>query len=701
MIYETAGKYLEVATAIIYGLCLQYFLNCFLKKELSSDFEIQHKNRNSISFWSKYRCYLRGQAAALIFIIWEILEKILLEKSDKEKQIYLERSGYFIVSAVIVFFIAKGLFYFQSRLAMFIVITFFAVISLGSFLVHLIAQAGDQVSTFLLWCIRQGYLPEENSNIIMELTAVVFLILIYAALWAVVFFSLQKVAGYFPQQGYFLQKAEFLLLIMPGGIGILLCMLLRLVLFDVRENNGILLYDKLPATRLIIPAILFLVLWLVVYAVKLFDDMVSLNQEKNEKAVLKAQLAGMKEQVQQAEYVCAGIKELRHDIKSTFAVILQLSERGSEKTKDDRDQTEDTMDKSVKKTQEKMENNNQERQREEKNNRYNGNAEYQKKQRNNNQERQRAAKNNRNNDNAEHQKEQRNNNQELQEAAKNNRNNDNAEHQKEHRNNNQELQEAAKNNRNNDNIEHQKEQRNNNQERQEAAKNNRYNDNAEYYNRHKTYLEELGRRLAALEIKFHTGNMVADALLYAKWLELSKTLPELVFDVEELYFPEGITINAYDLGIILGNALDNAAEACQRMKIKDDVKVKTKDDKAMETAKDKVSPNDIKEQVYYTEKENIEESKVKDCSRELGEGMFIRLRSFQKKKMFFLEVENCFDGKLLKRKDKEFPTTIKKEKGIHGIGLSNIKRIAEKYQGAVDWSVKEDIFTLSVMIKCD
>lgn len=615
MIYETAGKYLEVATAIIYGLCLQYFLNCFLKKELSSDFEIQHKNRNSIGFWSKYRCYLRGQAAALIFIVWKILEKILLEKSDKEKQVYLERSGYFIVSAVIVFFIAKGLFYFQSRLAMFIVITFFAVISLGSFLVHLIAQAGDQVSTFLLWCIRQGYLPEENSNIIMELTAVVFLILIYAALWAVVFFSLQKVAGYFPQQGYFLQKAEFLLLIMPGGIGILLCMLLRLVLFDVRENNGILLYDKLPATRLIIPAILFLVLWLVVYAVKLFDDMVSLNQEKNEKAVLKAQLAGMKEQVQQAEYVCAGIKELRHDIKSTFAVILQLSERGSEKTKDDRDQTEDTMDKSAKKTQKKMENNNQEPQETAKNNRYNGNAEYQ------------------------------------------------------------------------------KEQRSNNQEQQRAVKNNRHNGNAEYYNQHETYLEELGRRLAALEIKFHTGNMVADALLYAKWLELSKTLPGLVFDVEELYFPEGITIDAYDLGIILGNALDNAAEACQRMKIKDD--------KAMETAKDKVSPNDIKEQVYYTEKENIEESKVKDCSRELGEGMFIRLRSFQKKKMFFLEVENCFDGKLLKRKDKEFPTTIKKEKGIHGIGLSNIKRIAEKYQGAVDWSVKEDIFTLSVMIKCD
>lgn len=623
MIYETAGKYLEVATAIIYGLCLQYFLNCFLKKELSSDFEIQHKNRNSICFWSKYRCYLRGQAAALIFIIWKILEKILLEKSDKEKQIYLERSGYFIVSAVIVFFIAKGLFYFQSRLAMFIVITFFAVISLGSFLVHLIAQAGDQVSTFLLWCIRQGYLPEENSNIIMELTAVVFLILIYAALWAVVFFSLKKVAGYFPQQGYFLQKAEFLLLIMPGGIGILLCMLLRLVLFDVRENNGILLYDKLPATRLIIPAILFLVLWLVVYAVKLFDDMVSLNQEKNEKAVLKAQLAGMKEQVQQAEYVCTGIKELRHDIKSTFAVILQLSESGGEKPKGDRDQTEDTMDKSAKKTQEKMENNNQEPQETAKNNRYNNNAEYQ------------------------------------------------------------------------------KEQRSNNQEQQRAVKNNRYNGNAEYYNQHETYLEELGRRLAALEIKFHTGNMVADALLYAKWLELSKTLPGLVFDVEELYFPEGITINAYDLGIILGNALDNAAEACQRMKIKDDVKVKTKDDKVMETAKDKVSPNDIKEQVYYTEKENIEESKVKDCSRELGEGMFIRLRSFQKKKMFFLEVENCFDGKLLKRKDKEFPETIKKEKGIHGIGLSNIKRIAEKYQGAVDWSVKDDLFTLSVMIKCD
>ena len=67
--------------------------------------------------------------------------------------------------------------------------------------------------------------------------------------------------------------------------------------------------------------------------------------------------------------------------------------------------------------------------------------------------------------------------------------------------------------------------------------------------------------------------------------------------------------------------------------------------------------------------------------------------------MFFIEVENSFDGKITRKKYCEFPVTDKKDKKAHGIGLSNIKNTAEKYHGGVDWSAENKKFTLTVMLQ--
>ncbi|MCI9019064.1 MAG: ATP-binding protein, partial [Lachnospiraceae bacterium] len=36
---------------------------------------------------------------------------------------------------------------------------------------------------------------------------------------------------------------------------------------------------------------------------------------------------------------------------------------------------------------------------------------------------------------------------------------------------------------------------------------------------------------------------------------------------------------------------------------------------------------------------------------------------------------------------------------LHGIGLVNIKHVAESYEGTVDWDVAERMFILAVMLK--
>ena len=155
-----------------------------------------------------------------------------------------------------------------------------------------------------------------------------------------------------------------------------------------------------------------------------------------------------------------------------------------------------------------------------------------------------------------------------------------------------------------------------------------------------------------LEFRFKTGNAVVDTLLNMKYHEITRLVPDLQMDVEELKFPEKLFIQSYDIGIILGNALDNAIEACRKLKAK-----------------------------------------------EPDAEAFIRISSFQRRELFFLNVENSFDGMLVRKPQKEFPVTDKADRENHGIGLVNIKSTAEKYLGTTDFKIKGRVFILSVMMK--
>ncbi len=126
-----------------------------------------------------------------------------------------------------------------------------------------------------------------------------------------------------------------------------------------------------------------------------------------------------------------------------------------------------------------------------------------------------------------------------------------------------------------------------------------------------------------------------------------------MMNADKLLLPQGIIqIHSYDIGVILGNVVDNAIEACRKLKAK-----------------------------------------------EPGADAFIRISSLQKGNLLILKVENSFDGKVVRKPQNEFPVTDKSDRKSHGIGLTNIKSTAEKYQGAVDFKVNGKVFVLSVMMK--
>lgn len=480
--YDTVSAVLEVLYALAQGYCLQYFLGVFLE-----------------SRFPKGRC--SGLSAAASYGILRMGLNYLIPSGYESAAILLKQILVFVMLLMLAFCFYKVVY----AITVFLAVTFMAVSEISFFLAYMVIQLGSRVFDFLSWCFGKGYFSQADDYVrVIKLTAYGLQVLMCAVFILLLYFSLRKIINSYKEKDYVMHRTELLFILTPGLVGWLICLLLRMIMVTVENGQMKLLYDKYPLLLWIVPMILILSLLSVLYSIKLFQDMIYLNREKSSRVILEKQIGSMQEHMTEMERVYSGIRSMKHDMKNTLAVIMQLAAGKGEKE-------------------------------------------------------------------------------------------------------NTELQ---------------------------------------------AYLSELNQTMDRLEFQFKTGNAVVDTLLTMKYHEAVRTMPDLQMDAERLLFPDNLLIQSYDIGIILGNALDNAIEACRKLK----------------------------------EKEPDAET-------------FIRLSSFQKGKMIFIEIENSFDGKVIRKRQSEFPATDKADKEVHGIGLANIKNAAEKYHGGVDWSVDNKVFTLSVMLQ--
>ena len=166
-----------------------------------------------------------------------------------------------------------------------------------------------------------------------------------------------------------------------------------------------------------------------------------------------------------------------------------------------------------------------------------------------------------------------------------------------------------------------------------------------------TYIARMDDSMKVFEFSVHTGNAVTDVIINDR----RKTAAALGIDFQCAFsYPGSDKYNAYDIGIILSNLLQNALEACAA----------------------------LPEATGY-----------------------IRLSGRQKKKFFLIDVRNPFDGQIIFDKNTGLPVSTKENTGtkdpisMHGIGLSNVKREAEKYMGDVDIRTENNEFHVTVLLQ--
>ena len=148
------------------------------------------------------------------------------------------------------------------------------------------------------------------------------------------------------------------------------------------------------------------------------------------------------------------------------------------------------------------------------------------------------------------------------------------------------------------------------------------------------------------EIVSDTGNKCIDALINTKYATAKEKGIEFIL---KIFIPEELPINQCDIGIVLGNALDNAIEA--------------------------------------TEKSKSSAKKI-----EIAMGI--------KKEALILVVKNPLAGSLKKDKDGKLLST-KEDSKKHGYGINSIIRVARKYNGDVIIEDEEGQFVITVTMNLE
>ena len=156
------------------------------------------------------------------------------------------------------------------------------------------------------------------------------------------------------------------------------------------------------------------------------------------------------------------------------------------------------------------------------------------------------------------------------------------------------------------------------------------------------YLEHLKNEWDEVSPEIKTGSPVIDVILMEKLREAKERQIRFLSD---FHYPHNTKLNAFDLSVIMNNALNNCME-------------------------------------------NVS-----------GYDPYISISSFRKNSIFMITIKNSFGGQL-NFGDSDLPETTKSGRE-HGMGLNNIRRVARMYMGDISLEQGNEEVILSIMMQVE
>ena len=157
------------------------------------------------------------------------------------------------------------------------------------------------------------------------------------------------------------------------------------------------------------------------------------------------------------------------------------------------------------------------------------------------------------------------------------------------------------------------------------------------------YTGEIADKLSQTLTYSNTGNVALDSVINYK---LTRAAKSNILVESNVVIPEDISLDEDDMIVILGNLLDNAIEAVNRIE------------------------TDVKKYIYM------------DIDFEMGS--------------LWICIKNSYDNKLYVQENRF--VTWKKDKTMHGIGLQSTESIVQKYNGLMEFSMEENLFVVDILL---
>lgn len=154
------------------------------------------------------------------------------------------------------------------------------------------------------------------------------------------------------------------------------------------------------------------------------------------------------------------------------------------------------------------------------------------------------------------------------------------------------------------------------------------------------YLDNLETDLDDINLLFDTGNIGVDAILNSK---ISLAINNGIKVDYKATVPVKTTVSDIDLCVVLGNLIDNAVEACEKVE---------------------------------------------------SDKRFIRLYIGQFKGQLYISVSNA-TAETVRKLDEEYITN---KRGNHGHGLKRINLVVEKYEGFINRKNEAGVFVTEIML---
>jgi two-component system, LytTR family, sensor histidine kinase AgrC len=158
------------------------------------------------------------------------------------------------------------------------------------------------------------------------------------------------------------------------------------------------------------------------------------------------------------------------------------------------------------------------------------------------------------------------------------------------------------------------------------------------------YISEITEDISTRKDRSATGNTVIDSIINFKLQEAEQIGIKTNLDLK---IPEKLDIPSFDMTVILGNLLDNAIKAVNRV----------------------------------------------------NENPFINLKIKYDKGRLIIETDNPYAGEIKEEKGKILTTN--KDKENHGIGLESIKKVIQKYDGIMNIEHSDNVFSISLLMYVD